>query len=282
MIVVPSYQLASETIQSFHVLCSHDNRGSGAGVRGSPGLEAGVHSSISKSKKCDNSIENNDNNGFENTNNHNSNSNNTAYLNEFENSDKNEIDSYEISSGKNSRASNLIAELLQVIFEIIPGCRSPILISLLKGILICSEQPGYPGGTRVILKNTKKNGITSGLQEVILSFSKIVFYNTLQKLCLKYPYIISNMTNILDMYLPLLSLIPIEALPQALFPFIKVAGYSAGYKTFLYIIYIYTYMYIYIYICIYRYINKYVYIQALFPFIKVAGYSAGYKTFIFI
>lgn len=236
MIVVPSYLLASETLQSFNALCSHDNRGSGAGVRGSPGLETGVHSSVEKiTKKCDNSKDNNDTNGYENTNNHNSNSNDNII--EFENNDKTEINSYEIYRGKNMKeeASNLIAEILQVIFEIIPGCRPPILISLLKGILICSEQSGYPGGTRVILKNTKKNGITIGLQDVILSFSKTVFYNTIQKLCSTYPSIVSNMTNILDMYLPLLSLIPIEALPQALFPFIKVAGYSTGYRMYMYI-----------------------------------------------
>lgn len=151
----------------------------------------------------------------------------------------------------------VIVEFLVAIFESVSSSRSAVLNSLLKGILICGDHVPYEqkkstfsnshlssgssslttlSNPHLLLRNNVRKNVNYNhatdqshkLQSEIVHFANTVFTMTLSYLCSRQPKIISSMYNILDTYVPLLSLLPIRMLPSALFPIMRISGGNQG------------------------------------------------------
>jgi hypothetical protein len=130
--------------------------------------------------------------------------------------------------------SAVVAMILVAIFETVSVCRPAILTSLLKGILVCGDYTSHKHGNSSRSHGQRKNttqtlhSCDGDMQNLIIHFACAVFHSSLRCLCEKFPSAISDLTNVLDAYVPLLSLVPLPMLPATLFPIIRIAGYSAG------------------------------------------------------
>jgi hypothetical protein len=130
--------------------------------------------------------------------------------------------------------SAVVAMILVATFETVSVCRPAILTSLLKGLLVCgdytSHRYGISSRSNAQSKNVTKSSHSGGgdMQNMIIHFACGVFHSSLRSLCEKFPSAISDLTNVLDAYVPLLSLAPLPMLPATLFPIIRIAGHSAG------------------------------------------------------
>lgn len=133
---------------------------------------------------------------------------------------------------------DIVAEVLVATFDAVTVCRPAILTSLLKGLLVCGDYASHKHGIGSRSHGQRKN-VTQTLhshshngggdiQSMIIQFASAVYHSTLRSLCKKFPSAISDLTNVLDAYVPLLSLVPLPMLPATLFPIIRIAGYSAG------------------------------------------------------
>ena len=122
----------------------------------------------------------------------------------------------------------LIASLLVSVFSKVPGCRPSVLTSVLKGILECSVNLTESSGIRSRSKGTLKKRNTKNVQSAFIKFACSVFHQSLSLLCEKHPHIIAGMHRTLETYIPMLSLVPLPALPLALLPIIDIAGLTAG------------------------------------------------------
>lgn len=133
-----------------------------------------------------------------------------------------------------SSGSALVAAILVATFEAVSVCRPAILTSLLKGLLVCGDYTSHKHGISSRSHGQRKSIIqtahsgTGDVQTMIIHFACTVFHRSLRSLCEKFPCAISGLTNVLDAYVPLLSLVPLSMLPSTMFPIIRIAGYSAG------------------------------------------------------
>jgi hypothetical protein len=130
--------------------------------------------------------------------------------------------------------SAVVAMILVATFESVSVCRPAILTSLLKGLLVCGDYSSHKHGISSRSHGQRKNTAQTqhsgdgDVQNLIVQFACAVFHSSLRRLCEKFPSAISDLTNVLDAYVPLLSLVPLPMLPATLFPIIRIAGYSAG------------------------------------------------------
>ena len=128
--------------------------------------------------------------------------------------------------------SAVVAQILVTTFEAVSVCRPAILTSLLKGLLVCgdyvSHKHGISSRSHGLKKDVAHTAHSVDVQNMIIRFACAVYHSALHSLCRKFPSAICDMTNVLDVHVPLLSLLPLPMLPTTLFPIIRISGHSAG------------------------------------------------------